>query len=72
MKLIILSDIHANLEAFTSVLNDIHNKNLKEYKVCILGDVINYGLHPNEILKHIQSMHSSLEILLAGNHEWHF
>jgi len=68
MKLIILSDIHANLSALQSVLADIKKRNIQEYKFVILGDVINYGLRPNETLELIKRQNNIL-VLLAGNHE---
>jgi len=68
MKLVILSDIHANLSALKSVFNDLKKRNINTYKLVILGDVINYGLRPNETLKLIQEQ-DNIQVLLAGNHE---
>jgi len=68
MKLVVLSDIHANLEAFNAVLKDIESRNLTSYKMAILGDTINYGLRPNETVDIIRKL-SNLDVLLAGNHE---
>ena len=68
MKLVILSDIHANLSALKSVLDDLKKRNIGTYKLVILGDVINYGLRPNETLKLIKE-HENILVLLAGNHE---
>ncbi|QKF72296.1 metallophosphoesterase [Aliarcobacter faecis] len=72
MYLILLSDIHANLEALTSVLKDIKDKNLSKYRFCILGDVINYGVHTNEVLEELKAIEPITEVLLAGNHEMAF
>lgn len=69
MKLIILSDIHANFEALSAVLDDIENKKIKNFKYCILGDLINYGMRPNETINTIKNIQEETEILLAGNHE---
>ncbi len=68
MKLIILSDIHANLSALTSLFDDIKRRGISEYELVILGDVINYGLRPNETLEIIKKQKKPL-VLLAGNHE---
>jgi predicted phosphodiesterase len=68
MKLIILSDIHANLSALTSVFDDIKRRGIRDYKFVILGDVVNYGLKPNETLDLIRLQKNILH-LLAGNHE---
>jgi predicted phosphodiesterase len=67
MKLIILSDIHANLSALRSVFLDIQKRGIDNYKFVILGDVINYGLRPNETLELLKE--GDMYVLLAGNHE---
>ena len=41
MKIAIISDIHGNLEALKSVLNDIKNRNID--KIYCLGDIIAKG-----------------------------
>ncbi|NQY21617.1 MAG: metallophosphoesterase family protein [Campylobacteraceae bacterium] len=69
MKLIILSDIHANLEALKSVYEDIKQNSFKDYKICILGDVINYGLRPNETIEIIRKMSKDIDVMICGNHE---
>jgi len=68
MKLVILSDIHANLSALKSIINDIKSRDIGEYRLIILGDTINYGLRPNETLSLLKEQHN-IDILLAGNHE---
>lgn len=68
MKLIVLSDIHANLSALAHVFEDIKSRNIGEYRLVILGDTINYGLRPNETLALIKEQ-ENIEVLLAGNHE---
>jgi len=67
MKLIILSDIHANLLALKSVIEDVKKRGLSSCKFIILGDTINYGLRPNETLSLLKEQ--NIDILLAGNHE---
>jgi len=68
MKLVIFSDIHANVTALNAIIKDIKKKNLKDYKIAILGDTINYGLSPNKTLEILKEQ-INIEILLAGNHE---
>ncbi|MCK5578978.1 MAG: metallophosphoesterase family protein [Planctomycetes bacterium] len=63
MKTAIISDVHANLEAFQAVLKDIENKGIKE--IFCLGDVIGYGPNPRECLK----LAKDFPISLRGNHE---
>lgn len=64
MRILVISDIHANLTAFESVLADAKNK--WEYVWC-LGDVVGYGPDPNECVELLRSMP---HLCLAGNHDW--
>lgn len=68
MKLVVLSDIHANFLALKSVFNDLEDRGLSQYKLIFLGDTINYGLRPNETLEFIKQQ-KNIEVLLSGNHE---
>lgn len=68
MKIAVLSDIHANLSAFNAVLDDIHLM----YDVdsfAFLGDMINYGMRPNEIVDKLNSIDKPIIANLWGNHE---
>lgn len=42
-KIAIISDIHGNLEALTSVLDDIKERNIN--RIFCLGDIIAKGTH---------------------------
>ncbi|MBK8022855.1 MAG: metallophosphoesterase family protein [Chloroflexi bacterium] len=64
MRILIISDIHANLTAFETVLEDA--KDQWEYVWC-LGDVVGYGPDPNECVELLRSMP---HLCLAGNHDW--
>lgn len=64
MKRAIISDIHGNLEALTTVLEDIEKQNVDE--IICLGDVIGYGANPLECLDLIME---KCKICLIGNHE---
>ena len=59
----IVSDIHANLEALTIVLEDIKKRGIEDI-VC-LGDIIGYGPNPLECLETAMGFRWSL----MGNHE---
>ena len=48
MKLLIMSDIHSNLEALVSVFSDLHSNNEKIDRILIPGDIVGYGPNPNE------------------------
>lgn len=63
MRILVLSDIHANIDALNSVLKDAKNK----YDILIsLGDIIGYGPCPNECVEIIAER---AEVNLAGNHD---
>jgi len=64
MKLGIISDIHSNVEALTTVL-DWSEKNGIDELVC-LGDVVGYGPDPNPCCKLIRE---SCAVTLMGNHD---
>ncbi len=64
MRVLIISDIHANLAAFESVMADA--KNDWDYVWC-LGDVVGYGPDPNECVELLRTLP---HLCLAGNHDW--
>jgi diadenosine tetraphosphatase ApaH/serine/threonine PP2A family protein phosphatase len=64
MRILIISDIHANLTAFETVLKDA--KGEWEYVWC-LGDVVGYGPDPNECVELLRTLP---HLCLAGNHDW--
>lgn len=64
MKTAILSDIHGNMEAFMSVLKDIHQCRIKQ--IFCLGDCIGYGPEPQQVLDTILQLNIPT---VLGNHE---
>ena len=58
----IISDIHANLEAFETVLRYLKGAQ----QIICLGDIIGYGPNPNECLDLVKKHHI---LTVAGNHE---
>jgi predicted phosphodiesterase len=64
MRLAILSDIHANTQALTKVLERCEAEQVDE--VICLGDVVGYGGNPNECCDLLRE-HCS--IVLMGNHD---
>jgi len=66
MRLALISDIHGNLEAFDSVLQDI--KRLKLDKIMCCGDIVNYCANPNEV---IDLLKENKVICVQGNHDIH-
>ncbi len=63
MKRAIISDVHGNLEALESVLEDIRTQNVDE--TFCLGDIIGYGPNPRECLDLIMQC----DACILGNHD---
>lgn len=64
MRVLIISDIHANLAAFETVLADAAN----EWDVIwFLGDLVGYGPDPNEC---VDLLREHPHVALSGNHDW--
>ena len=64
MKFAIIADIHANLEAFEVVLEDIKSQNCTH--IACLGDVVGYNANPKECLDIVRSMNIPC---VKGNHD---
>ena len=66
MRIGIVSDIHANLAAFETVLAALQSAGATERLWCI-GDMVGYGPHPNECLDLLRSYD---HICVPGNHDY--
>ena len=66
MKIVIISDIHGNLEALNRVLKYIENMEDENRIVC-LGDIVGYGPNPAECFKIVESL---TDKICLGNHEY--
>jgi len=64
MKIAILSDVHANLEALQAVFADLSTRGADDI-VC-LGDCVGYGGSPRECLEFLFDKCSTI---IAGNHD---
>jgi len=64
MRIAVIADIHANLEALRAVLDRIAGLAIDE-TVC-LGDIVGYGASPNECVEMIRSRNISC---VLGNHD---
>src|ERR1700722_9088340 len=62
MRALILSDIHANLEALTAVLNAAGEWDA----LWNLGDMVGYGASPNQVLDVIRPLST---LTVRGNHD---
>lgn len=67
-RLIILSDIHANLSALEAALADAESRYEFDAYV-ILGDVINYGMRPDAVTERLQRLSLPIAAAIFGNHE---
>ena len=63
MRILVISDIHANLTALDTVLEDAGDVDA----VWCLGDLVGYGPDPNECIERVQSLPNL--ICLLGNHD---
>lgn len=64
MRILLISDIHANLVAFEKVLETTKGQ---WDKIWFLGDLVGYGPDPNEC---VQLLKSHDHVSLSGNHDW--
>ena len=62
MRALVLSDIHANLEALDAVIaaSPAHDV------VWNLGDIVGYGANPNEVIDRARALGS---VFVRGNHD---
>lgn len=65
MRYLILSDIHSNKEALTSVLSFVRRKRWD--KVVFLGDLVGYGANPNQTVDILRALKPLVAI--RGNHD---
>ena len=66
MKYAILSDIHANLEALTAVLEDASEQGVTNY--ACTGDIVGYNADPKACLKIIRTLKCTT---VLGNHDYY-
>src|ERR1700724_3339802 len=63
MRILVLSDLHANLTAFDAVLKAAQDR--WDRSVC-LGDVVGYGPDPNEVTARLRELGTQT---IRGNHD---
>lgn len=64
MRVLILSDIHANLSALEAVLQDATGR---YDAVWCLGDTVGYGPQPDDCVSQVRSLNA---VCVVGNHDW--
>jgi len=68
MKYGLISDIHANVEAFSVVLGELKAEKVDRF--IFLGDIVGYGANPHECLGMLQDLIKDPGCLyVAGNHD---
>jgi len=65
MRVLVLSDIHANLAALDAVLEDANWHGFDA--VWCLGDIVGYGPEPDECVARVRAL---APLAVVGNHDW--
>ena len=65
MRALILSDIHANIDALEAVLAAVSRETYDQ--LLVLGDLVGYGASPNEVVDRVFEL--SPDVLIRGNHD---
>jgi diadenosine tetraphosphatase ApaH/serine/threonine PP2A family protein phosphatase len=67
MKLALLSDIHANIQAFEACLAHADDQGAQQFAV--LGDLVGYGADPVAVVELAQALLAHGALLIKGNHD---
>ena len=67
MRIALLSDIHANVQALTACLNHARERGAERF--VFLGDLVGYGADPEGVLDIVTSYALAGAIALKGNHD---
>ena len=65
MRYIVLTDIHANLQALEACLTDATARTFE--RTLVLGDLVGYGGDPNAVVERIQALEPTA--IVRGNHD---
>ena len=65
MRYLVLTDIHANLEALDACLADAHERQYD--RTLVLGDIVGYGADPNTVVERVQALEPAA--IVRGNHD---
>jgi diadenosine tetraphosphatase ApaH/serine/threonine PP2A family protein phosphatase len=65
MRYLVLTDIHANLEALGACLTDAGERRYD--RTLVLGDLVGYGANPNETIEIVQRLKP--RAVIRGNHD---
>lgn len=67
MRLALLTDIHANREAFAAVLDDLRQRQVD--RIVILGDIVGYGPDPQWCVEKAAELAAAGALCIRGNHD---
>lgn len=67
MKLALLSDIHANLQALEACL--VHAQGQGAQQVALLGDFVGYGADPVAVMQRVMALAAQGALVIRGNHD---
>lgn len=67
MKLALLSDIHANLQAFQACL--AHARDQGAARCALLGDLVGYGADPAAVVEQAMQLAEAGAVVIQGNHD---
>jgi diadenosine tetraphosphatase ApaH/serine/threonine PP2A family protein phosphatase len=65
MRYLVISDIHANMEAFDAVL--LAARDIPYDRLLVLGDLVGYGADPNLVVERVRELQP--HALIRGNHD---
>lgn len=64
MRYAIISDLHANMQAWKVVYEDIQNNNVD--RIICLGDIVGYGPNPAQLIREVRN---NVDAVILGNHD---
>ena len=65
MRYLVLTDIHANLEALETCLGEAGERHYEQ--TLVLGDLVGYGADPNAVIARVQGLKPAA--IVRGNHD---
>jgi diadenosine tetraphosphatase ApaH/serine/threonine PP2A family protein phosphatase len=67
MRLALLTDLHANLEALEAVLEHVHRQRAEQ--LAFLGDLVGYWADPGPVVDRVQAAVATGALAIRGNHD---
>ena len=75
MSILVISDVHADIQALEAILSIIEDKQFKQHyskikQVLNLGDTVERGYHPEEVIDKLRELQRTVPVVsLRGNHD---